>query len=145
MTQDSKGVTTSLEYKEHREFFERYNNYKGKAHELLSFCYTDKNKLVPAFQGLSLLISYTTNYIDKVEEIEEMLNKIPILINKDKEKAFNEMKDIFKLVAIRHEESELIPKKRVESKRSEDIWRKEEDIIKKEMIKAMSDILMRDV
>ena len=142
---NNKGVTTSLEYKDHREFFESFLHYKRKAHELLSFCFTDDKKLTPAFQGIYLLVSYTSNYIEDVKEIKEKIKGIPNLINTNKLKAIEEMEEILDMVNNKHEDAELIPKKRTESKPSQDIWRKEEDIINREFKKAMADILMRNV
>lgn len=140
-----QSINTELQYKEHGKFFEDFFNYRRKAHELLTLSFTDNSKVIPTFQAVYLLLSYTSNYILNKQELKERLNKIPLLVRNGKTSdAILELDKILDNINDNHEKTELIPKKKVEEKTQHRLWRKEEDYIIKEIKKGMADIIVKE-
>jgi len=134
-------IDTSLEYKQHNDFFANFFIYHKTAHELITHCYANKKLLPATFQAISLLRSYASNYLPSDDEFKERLNKI--LSNINNPNSLNEMGIILKEMNLEFENSDILPKKQNIHKIEKDFWMKEENLILKQWKKAGLDILTR--
>lgn len=137
-------ITTSLEYKNHESFFHKMLEYKSRASELLAMSYSDKNKVIQAYEIINALYLYTSNYIYNHQEIRAKLKEILNLIQKNRfEIAVNLMEDLLTEISNKHEDSDLLPKKKTESKPNEYIWRSQNDRVMREIAKGCADYLFK--
>lgn len=137
-------INTELQYKEHGKFFEDFFTYRRKAHELLTLSFADNSKVIPTYQAIYLLLSYTSNYVLNKDELKKRLHKIPSFIKNGKTyEAIIELDNILDNINENHEKTELIPKKKTEEKTQHRLWRKEEDLILREIKKGMADIIVK--
>ena len=131
-----------LEYKKQDLFFTKYFEYKGKAAELLAFANYEKVKLVPCIQAYILLVNFTSNYIDKPNELRAELRDL--LHNKGNyEDIISRLDKIQDRLNIDHEKNEIIPKKQKVDSMTKDFWKEEQNLILKQIKKAGVDILCR--
>ena len=142
MDNTKQAINTNLEYKDHTEFFHDFFKYKSKAHELLAFALNDSKQLIMAYQAIYLLLSYSSNYIDKKEELRKRLLNVKNML-KNPMDAIPELENILDEINVQHENSELLPKKKTEIKESQNIWRKQEDYIMQQITKGCADIIFQ--
>lgn len=121
---------SSLEYKEHQEFFTEYYEIRRLFVRKLAESNTDLKLVRQIYELLSALIDWSNSQLrkvnpDKLKEIEERLEETFKQIQANKAiAARNELKQIFYEISDMHEESQLIPKieiKKADEKESLDV------------------------
>ena len=136
-------ITTNLVYKDHRDFFSKYMDYRSQCFEGIAICLNDKTKVVKTFQLIYLLYGFTSNYISNSEEIKKELFEIQKIIETNPKQAVLKMSDLMEVINEKHEESELLPKKQIKQDVNRDFWKLEHDLILRQIKKAGVDILCK--
>ena len=126
---------SSLQYKDHKDFFEEYFKIRSefvRGLSSLSFS-NDKQGFVSLFKSLSNLYDWTNNYIFN-EKIPQGLDEIQTKISKFQpnnnilaKNIISDFKFILKLINQDHEKAEILPKKMMFELSEEDKFYKEEE------------------
>jgi len=126
---------SSLQYKDHKDFFEEYFKLRIEfVRGLSSLSFTnDKRGLSLLYKSLDALINWTDNYIFN-PEIELKLNELHIKVSnfnyantKDAKEIVLKFKELNRLINIDHEKAEILPKKLMEELSEEEKFYKEEN------------------
>ena len=137
---------TSLNFKEHKLFFEKFfelrTNYILASNMLFSDL-TSKNVGLVIGSLLSL-IDWTTSHLEKKVKVKDLKERIVTLSrSKDLIKIYQGLDEVFKQISKAHEECELLPKVIVSEEDSKiKFWREEETMSLKELKKAWYDMFL---
>jgi len=143
---------TSLEYKDHRDFFEDYFKFRREfilGLSALSFS-NDKKGFTELYKSLNALIDWTNNYIfnENIDKLLKELNKDIIIFNSANTILAKELivkfRKIIKLINVDHEKAEILPKKMIGEISEEDKYYYEEQVHPlKYAKKAFTDLLLK--
>lgn len=144
------GITTGLEFKEHRQFFDDYFKYKRVCTQLYAEASENPSKLSVLMTSINTLRVYTSNYISNNQQIKQKINVLRNRITnnglrlspKEYQDILDDIDTLLTEINEAHENSELLPKKQKEEKLSQDIWRYENSLIMREVKKGMADIII---
>jgi hypothetical protein len=136
---------SSLQYKEHREFFQKFFDIRTAFTSTLAQCsLTPKDSLLKElYEYLSAIIDWTDPYIINNKNVDKMLEDIENKIYKASKIRENQkmnkdiVKDIrtlFRLISKDHEKNEIIPRLQVSEPEP---WADEKDSKKKVMLKTV--------
>jgi hypothetical protein len=136
--------TDGLQYKEHREFFQKYFDLRLSFTATLAQCSLTPtiDTVKELYEYLYGIIEWTNTYIIDLEPVDKKLKEIERAIynaNKTKNKSeykviVSNMKEVFRMVNKDHEMNEIIPRLQVKEK---DPWADEADSKKKVMLKTV--------
>lgn len=146
---------TSLEYKNHDEFFDKFYTLRTDLITSIALCndyLSNNNPKLPSqmnytITALDTFIIWSYSQLKRGGMDEKQLNKDLNLIrkeilSKDYGRAYDNIKNIFTQVSEIHEKTELIPRINVTENENEKFWRDEDNKAMKEIKKAFYDVLL---
>lgn len=142
---------TFLQYKDHKDFFDKYYELRDQTNDALSEFILDKNKAKDTLKLILKLINWVNNYVKDLEslrkeyfEIVKYYQETKLFDEEEKEKFFEDVHKLWDKISDENKVFELLPKpqEHLEDEAEIDKFWKSEEIPKlREAKKAFSDML----
>ena len=143
---DFNEAETSLNFKEHRLFFEKFFELRTAYIISSNDLYTDlKSKnVITTIGALIALIDWTSSHLSKKLNVPDLKKEIIELGSlSDIRKVYIELDRIFQLISNAHEETELLPKINiVQEDYKVKFWKEEDNAGLRELKKAWHDMFL---
>ena len=128
----------SLQFKEHRDFFDAMFEMRRNITANIAEAKTNPSAYNELVKSMEVLIDWTSNYIDDIENIDKMV--LAALKEKNKLKSIRGFKTIFRRLNLNYEKNELIPQKILKVKETNE-WESIQNKADKNIVKACLDFI----